>query len=76
MSDGLYAVEFGRAEAATAIHISEGTILLLLKSGDPERVRFSLAGRKYWGVHCAVLLPLRTPIKAGCQPDNCAIELL
>jgi len=76
MADGLYAVEFGRAEAGNCNTYFPGTILLLLKSGDPERVRFSLAGRKYWGVHCAVLLPLRTPIKAGCQPDNCAIELL
>jgi hypothetical protein len=51
MSDGFYAVEFGRGRTVAAIHIPKGSILMVLKSGDPERpgaVRFSLAGRKYW----------------------------
>ena len=46
MSDGFYAVEFGRDK--TAIQIPKGSLLMRLKSGDAERVRFSLDGRKYW----------------------------
>jgi hypothetical protein len=35
----------GKARTATAIQIPKGSILTALKSGDPERVCFSIAGK-------------------------------
>jgi len=46
MSNGFYAVEFGRDK--TAIQIPKGSLLMQLKCGDPDRVRFSFARRRYW----------------------------
>ena len=45
MSDGFYAVE---SETAKAVAIPKGSILLMQKCADPERVRFSVSGKKYW----------------------------
>ncbi len=61
MSDGFYAVEFG-AKTATAKQILKGSILMVLKSGDPERVRFSLAGRKYW--------TFTAQFRSHCEPKS------
>ena len=57
MSDGFYAVESGKGKRAEAI--PKGSILLVLKSGDPERIRFSIARKRYWA--------FRTQFHSHCE---------